>query len=248
MSAHDSTGTVTHVFHHPDAGAVADRLRGRFKVVECERPPQDATVGFHLWAVDDHLELRGGPGGGSVWLRLSELKRRAAQGSELLRACGAADRPSVLDAMAGWGVDALTLAARGCRVTMIERHPAVAAMQQDLVRRAGFGGGECRCGDGYVELGSATWDVVYLDPMFPTRNKVALPGKRMQWLAALAEPDPRPLDRWLDAARASARARVVLKRRRKDAVIGRPQWQIQGRSVRYDVYRGSAGQVSCSTA
>ena len=37
-----------------------------------------------------------------------------------------------------------------------------------------------------------------------------------------------------------SRRRVVVKRRRHDAPIGKPDWQILGRSVRFDVYRGTA--------
>jgi 16S rRNA (guanine1516-N2)-methyltransferase len=233
---------VTHLFHHPDAWSVAEPWREHFRLVECIRPPADQT-GFYLWAVNDQLELRRGSDDRTgTWISLAELTRRAAQGSELLRACGAAgDRPRVLDAMAGWGIDGLVLAGRGCRVTMIERHPALAALLQDLARRSALAV-ECRWGDGFAALAEAPgYDVVYLDPMFPERGKGALPGKRMQWLAELTEPDARPLVQWLDAAVANVRGRVVLKRRRKDPVVAPPDWQIVGRTVRYDVYRGQRG-------
>jgi 16S rRNA (guanine1516-N2)-methyltransferase len=230
---------VTHLFHHPDARALADPLRQCFSVLERTHPPTDID-GFYLWAADDHLELRRGGSNDGVWVPLPELLRRAAQGSELRRACGPARTSArVLDAMAGWGVDGLVLAGGGCAVTMVERHPALVALQQDLVRRSGLSGVECRSGDGFAALAEAPgFDVVYLDPMFPARHKGALPGKRLQWLAALTEPDPRPLSHWLDAAVARVRGRVVLKRRRKDPAVMRPDWQILGRTVRYDVYRG----------
>ncbi len=215
-------------------------------------PPENQR-GFHLWAADDRLELRGGPGGGAVWIRDAELVRRSARGSDLLRACGARTRPRVLDAMAGWGVDGIVLANQGCAVTLVERHPAVAALAEDLLRRSRVTGANVRWADGFAVLRERdVWDVVYLDPMFPERHKGALPGKRMQWLAALVADDSRPLSEWLSAATAAATDRVVLKRRRKDTAIGRPDWQLVGRTVRYDVYRGSGHRVgadsSCSTA
>lgn len=208
----------------------------------------DAREPF-LWANHDRLELhfatasdnpRAGGRRRGVWVELAELQRRARQGGGLLRACGVRGvaAPSVLDAMAGAGVDGLVLAARGCRVTLVERQPAVSAMQQDLVRRSGLDGVTCRLGDGFEALSALpTHDVVYLDPMFPPRAKTALPDKRLQMLALLAEPDPRPLPEWLEAAVVFAGDRVVLKRRSKDPVLLRPDWQIAGRTVRFDVYR-----------
>lgn len=226
--------------------------RGRW-LVDCiaagvrveERPQQpDDVPGFYLWAADDHMELCRGSGPG-VWVTVEELRRRAVRGSDLLRACGvsAAPAPRVLDAMAGWGVDALVLAGRGCRVTMVERHPALCVLQQDLARRSGLTQLISGQGDGYQALCSpALYDVVYLDPMFPARNKGALPGKRMQWLAQLAVADPRPLRDWLRQAVVKATGRVVLKRRRTDPLVAPPDWQIIGRTVRYDVYRGTGGR------
>ena len=45
-------------------------------------------------------------------------------------------RPSVLDATAGLGRDAFILAELGCPVTLIERHPLIAALLEDGLLRA----------------------------------------------------------------------------------------------------------------
>lgn len=195
---------------------------------------------------DGHLELRfsgeGERAAAGVWVSLDDLARRTGEGGPLLRACGIrrGQRPSVLDPMAGLGVDGLVLASHGCRVTLVERHPLLWELLQDLVRRSALDDVTCCLGDGFAHLGTtARYDVIYLDPMFPARSKRALPAKRMQWLARVAEPDARPLESWLDAAVVSAMGRVVLKRRRKDPMVRKPDWQILGRSVRFDVYRGT---------
>lgn len=204
----------------------------------------DATRPF-LWAAPDHLELHAAdPRLGGVWVEATELRRRAADGSTLKRACGALADASVLDPMAGWGVDALLLAAAGARVVAVEQEPALHALGRDLARRTGISGVEFHCGDGRRALATAErFDLVYLDPMFPAHGKTALPGKRMQVTRALpgAETDmsEEELLCWIEAGRAAARRRVVLKRRLKDPVVGSPHWQIKGRSVRYDVYRGT---------
>ena len=44
--------------------------------------------------------------------------------------------PTVLDATAGFGVDAFVLASLGCRVHMIEKNPLVASLLEDGLNRA----------------------------------------------------------------------------------------------------------------
>lgn len=233
--------SVSHCYHHPSARSLTGSLRRHFIVEPRESAPLQHP-GFYLWAVDDHLELRRGGEPAGVWISVDDVARRSAQGGELRRAClGKAGSANVLDAMAGWGVDGLVLAGAGATVTLVERQPALWALQRDLVRRTGLDRVVCRCDDGFAAItGSEAHDVIYLDPMFPTRNKRALPGKRMQWTAQLATADPRPLAQWLDAAIGRAVERVVLKRRRKDPALRPPDWQIVGTTVRYDVYRGRA--------
>jgi 16S rRNA (guanine1516-N2)-methyltransferase len=233
------------LYHHPSAAALARALASRvaaIELIERSEPPCDASAPV-LWATSDHVALLApshGPGGPvAMWVSLDEVRRRADQGGALLRACGvrAGHAPTVLDAMAGTGVDGLVLALRGSAVTLVERQPLVSILQQDLVRRVGADGVTCLLGDGFELLqGPGRFDVIYLDPMFPARGKAALPGKRMQVLALLAEPDPRPLQEWITEAVRRARLRVVVKRRRKDPVVLRPDWQIRGRTVRFDVY------------
>lgn len=67
-------------------------------------------------------------------------RRRQAAGKKQLiaRACGikqGQDRPHILDACAGFGYDAMTLAKLGCQLTLVEQHPVVAALLQDALRR-----------------------------------------------------------------------------------------------------------------
>ncbi|MGL4838659.1 MAG: class I SAM-dependent methyltransferase, partial [Shewanella sp.] len=90
--------------------------------------------------------------------------------------------PRVVDGTAGLGRDAFVLASLGCQVTLVERHPVVAALLEDGLRRA------------YQDAEIGAWmrermqlfhgsslealsalphavDVVYLDPMYPHRDK-----------------------------------------------------------------------------
>jgi len=157
-------------------------------------------------------------------------------------------RPHVLDATAGLGRDAFVLATLGCRVEMVERQPLIAALLEDGLRRGALDAGvapivaqmRLHCADA-IEL-MQRWvgdspQVIYLDPMFPHRDKSALVKKEMRLFRPLvgADPDAPAL---LEAALALASHRVVVKRPRKaPAVEGcRPGYTLEGKSSRYDIY------------
>lgn len=157
-------------------------------------------------------------------------------------------RPVVLDATAGLGRDGFLLAQLGCRVTLIERHPLVGALLADGLAR-GLGDPEVgpivqrmelRLGNA-IEL-IRDWSeeapqVVYLDPMFPHRDKSSLVKKEMRVFRPLvgADDDAAQL---LAAAIALATHRVVVKRPRKaPSVEGAPPgYALEGKSSRYDIY------------
>lgn len=142
----------------------------------------------------------------------------------------------VLDLYAGYGLDGLGLATRH-NVTLVEIQPLVHALQVEFAWRAG-----CRAqhifGDAINCLSNEDmqWDVIYLDPMFPQRKKQALPNRGMQHLQVLSQQLPVDLMEVISFARTRAERRVVVKRRSKDPVIERPEFQLKGKAVRFDVY------------
>ena len=157
-------------------------------------------------------------------------------------------RPTVVDATAGLGRDAFVLAQLGCSVTLIERNPLVAALLEDGLQRAASDAevativGRMRlvCGDA-IALMSAWSDeapqVVYLDPMFPHRDKSALVKKEMRlFRPVVGDDDDAPA--LLEAALALATHRVVVKRARKAPAIAGPKRTLvlEGNSSRFDIY------------
>ncbi|MCG7535176.1 class I SAM-dependent methyltransferase [Pseudoalteromonas sp. OOF1S-7] len=156
--------------------------------------------------------------------------------------------PVVLDATAGLGRDAFVLAALGCEVILHERHPVVAALLFDGLERA------------YQDSEIGSWmqqnmrmifgsshdllaqselnpDVVYLDPMFPHREKSAQVKKEMRVFQSLVGGDA-DADALLPFAYALATKRVVVKRPDYAPFLNeqKPSMQIETKKNRFDVY------------
>jgi 16S rRNA (guanine1516-N2)-methyltransferase len=183
--------------------------------------------------------------------RLAYRHRKATVANEALaRAVGIKrdHRPTVLDATAGLGRDASILAALGCQVQMLERHPVVAALLHDGLQRAYhdkkngvwlserlrlLGVGSL----GSKKLGLMEAEVVYLDPMFPAHPHQALVKKEMQILQQLVGLD-RDADQLLASAATLASRRVVVKRPAGAPPLAgvKPSAQITTPQGRFDLY------------
>lgn len=159
--------------------------------------------------------------------------------------------PDVVDATAGLGRDAFVLASVGCRVRMLERHPVVAALLDDGLQR-GYQDPEIGSwlqerlqlihASSLAELANLTPrpDVVYLDPMFPHKQKSALVKKEMRVFQSLVGPDD-DADGLLEPARILARKRVVVKRPDYApplADIATPN-AVVTKGHRFDIYSGT---------
>ena len=162
--------------------------------------------------------------------------------------------PHVLDATAGLGGDAFVLASLGCPVTMVERVPEVHALLADGLRVAGAWGSAKDQSliailkrMTLVESDAAEYmqalednrkpEVVYLDPMFPLRIKSAQVKKEMHVFHQLIGKNV-DADLLLQIAQECAQKRVVVKRPRIAPFLAglEPNYTLEGRSNRYDVY------------
>jgi 16S rRNA (guanine1516-N2)-methyltransferase len=154
----------------------------------------------------------------------------------------------LLDATAGLGQDAFVLASLGCRLTLFERSPVIHALLSDGLARAALNEQSApivarmalqpgNSIDWLAQADAGAADVIYLDPMFPHRDKSALVKKEMQVFRTVVG-DDEDSPALLDAALAVATYRVVVKRPRKaEPVNGRePTTRIEGKSSRYDIY------------
>ena len=237
--------------HPPEARQLARRWGVCLPLVECSHPPR-GQEGFYLWHDGRRLQLYRGQDPHGICLGADDFAARVSYGNALVRACGVTrkHRPSIVDAMAGLGTDAMTLAAVGCTVELFEREPPLWALLDDFLDVHPMPGVRLHCADSLQWLSKQTdacCDTLYLDPLFPERAKKALPGKAMQYVRSLVEQtrarngehgwELNP--EWLASTALVVRERLVLKRRLRDPVIAKPAWQIKARTVRYDVYRGA---------
>ena len=156
--------------------------------------------------------------------------------------------PVVLDATAGLGRDGFVLASLGCKVILHERHPVVAALLYDGLQRA-YNDSEIGpwmqqnmsliFGSSHTLLAQCDSmpDVVYLDPMFPHREKSALVKKEMRVFQELVGGDT-DADDLLDFAYPLASKRVVVKRPDHAPFLNdkTPSMQIKTKKNRFDVY------------
>lgn len=155
--------------------------------------------------------------------------------------------PSVTDATAGFGRDAFVLASLGCSVIMLEQNLIMSILLEDALQRASTDSSisdiaarmQIHHTDAAVFLNTQPTDaeVIYLDPMYPARDKSALVKKEMQLLHQLvgADSDSATL---LAVARQRALKRVVVKRPKGAEFVGgeKPATSIQSKNTRFDIY------------
>jgi 16S rRNA (guanine1516-N2)-methyltransferase len=208
---------------------------------------------YLLVRTPERLELRanGAQRARPCYVDLCALAARALKNISrrhpLVRAVGVQAR-SVIDATAGFGQDALLLAAMGYQVMALERSPVVAALLDDGLARL-LRDGRLRkiVGDRLSVLAGDARDlvpqlrpqadVIYLDPMYPPkRRRSALARKHVRVLRELVGDDEDAAE-LLQICRQHARRRVVVKRPHyAPPLSGNPTVSYQSKLVRYDVY------------
>lgn len=254
------------VCNQPAQQGVATRLAQQLQqplLVECD--PHTLTDTAFVLIVDGQgiaLQQTGRKAPGPIRAEFTEgavdhrRKFGGGKGQMIAKAVGikAGVLPHVLDVTAGLGKDAFVLASLGCRVQLLERSPVVHALLADGLERANLIAAAqdhdllnilqrmkllaLDSRDYLAGLAEAERpDVIYLDPMFPEREKTADVKKEMRAFHQIVGKDEDAGD-LLHFALRSARYRVVVKRPRKAPFLGgqAPSYQLEGKSSRYDIY------------
>ena len=152
-----------------------------------------------------------------------------------------------IDATAGMGEDSLLLAACGYQVTLYEQNPVIAILLKDALRRAKkntvlkdiVSRMQLVEGDSIEHLNKRLdpVDVIYLDPMFPGRQKSGLINKKLQLIQKLEPPCSKETDLF-DAAMAAQPSKIIVKRPLKSPYLDErvPSYSLKGKAIRYDCY------------
>lgn len=233
----------------------AQQLAAAFHFTVINQPP--TTPAWFLYLTETRLELRdptiaAGPVyvdfvGGTLGYR---RRHGGGRNQPLAKAIGLKSGidPTILDATAGLGRDALVLASLNCQVYMMERSPAAAALLHDGLQRARYNPQLSTLvterlqllhydAQDWLKSKPQRYDVIYLDPMYPHRQQSALVKKEMRLLRQLVGDD---LDapNLLQIALTHAHQRVVVKRPQWAPTLGgsRPNFNIHSDNTRFDVY------------
>ena len=192
--------------------------------------------------------------GGTLVLRgdftrmMPRLKTGNLQRELLIKAAkrkGMDGTPTAIDATAGLGEDSLLLAAAGFSVRLYEYDPVIAALLKDTLRRAAdvpelapvVGRMQVLEENSLTALPQLedAPDVIFLDPMFPERQKSALIKKKFQLLQQLERPCSDE-DALVNAAIAAHPRKIVIKRPLKGPYLAgiKPSYSLKGKAIRYD--------------
>jgi len=200
--------------------------------------PQDKNLGKGLFVdfVEGKMAHRRKYGGGKQ--------------QPLARAFGLhkGEMPDIVDATAGLGKDAFVLANLGCQIQLIEYSKIIAALLENGLQRAQqdqeIGNWittrlSLICADSKIFLRNLEKKptAIYLDPMYPARQKSALVKREMRiFRQFLAENDTG--EELLEVALNVAQKRVVVKRPMDAPFLAnkKPNVQIMSENTRFDLY------------
>ncbi len=184
-------------------------------------------------------------------------QQQAAKDQSLIRALGLhklklTERQAlhVIDGTGGFGQDAWIIASQGCSVTVLEASALMATLLAHAIEQAArideltaiannINVIHARSQDYMQTIDSPAPDMIYLDPMFPSRKKQAKVKKSMQFLHELLPTvDDSGL---LPAALQTATDRVVVKRPKSASPLNSDNWQGQTTqlttdAMRFDIY------------
>ncbi len=179
---------------------------------------------------------------------IPRLKKENLNGELLVRAAKIktlGENPIAVDCTAGLGEDSFLLAACGFRVYLFEYNPVIFSLLEDAVKRA-LEIPELKETAGRMTIINEnsitgvknlnfTPDLIYLDPMFPSKQKNSLTQKKLQMFQQLELPcmDEKFL---LESAFSVSPKKIIIKRPLKGPFLSdiKPNYSISGKAVRYD--------------
>ncbi len=148
------------------------------------------------------------------------------------------EKLKIWDTTCGTGKDLTLIHHFGGKITAFERHPGIYLLLKDALRRFPLEI-ELKFGDAsQMNVQEADRpDVIYYDPMYPSKKKSALARKEMRIFKDLIGADEDSAN-FLEWALGCAKQRVVVKRPLEALPIkDNPSASYVGKSTRYDMYK-----------
>lgn len=150
---------------------------------------------------------------------------------------GTSEKRVIWDTTCGTGKDSLLIHYFGANLTSFERNPAVYLLLKDALRRYPLDINLVFADASLLPIPEIRPEVIYYDPMYPSKKKSALPRKEMRIFKEMVgdDTDSQIFFEW---AMKTATERVVIKRPLEASPIKEnPTASYSGKSTRYDMYK-----------
>jgi 16S rRNA (guanine1516-N2)-methyltransferase len=187
-----------------------------------------------------------------IYLRCKTLSKSDL----LIKACGKKTPDHIIDATAGLGTDSfiLSTAFKDTKISLIEENEIISLLLKNGIKNgledSSYPETQKTCEKMELHNGNAIniipklepADIIYLDPMFADNSFKGAVKKPMQILHKICPPPSNnQINKLLEIALNNAKNRVIVKRAKSACVINlnnsiKPNHQISGKSIRYDVY------------
>lgn len=147
------------------------------------------------------------------------------------------EKKVIWDTTCGTGKDTLLIHYFGAKLTSFERSPTIYLLLKDALRRFPLELSLVFADASKIPLSGERPEVIYYDPMYPTKKKSALPRKEMRIFKEMVGEDL-DSDQFLEWALKTATERVVVKRSLEaNPIKEKPTASYVGKSTRYDMYK-----------
>lgn len=174
----------------------------------------------------------------------SGFRLSSAHKEDIHRAVGEVSQETfILDATMGFAEDSFLLSKLNCQLLAIEQNQIVYFLVKNAMDRCEKANFQIKYGSSldWMQNNRKKADIIYLDPMFHRQDQKAKVKKEMQFLQKL-NIDSDNGDALLYAALQSAKQKVIVKRHSHAKFLAdiSPNYSVEGKSIRFDVYTESS--------
>lgn len=177
--------------------------------------------------------------------RINFRRTNSSKKQDIVKAVGLKNK-NILDATAGLCNDSFVLASNGFDIISLEQNPLIYNLTLNALKEAKNNVSIANIikriqlininSIDYLKNTQNEFDCIYLDPMFPPKTKTSLCKKEMQIFHNLAYYGDD--EKLFNLAFLKAKNRVVVKRMKQNKYIvdKKPNYQIIGKAIRFDIY------------